>query len=147
MPKCRFCNENITKFDKEICPYCGSRKPLEDVDVATNDITQVLSTQEEKKKVSYKEHSKVINAVFAFTLGMFGANFFYLGFLLKGFLRLFIGLLISAGLFVLFFIAIPLGLPIALAIAIGANFLVGIIQGIYYLSSNTLKDASGVLLK
>ena len=25
MPKCKYCNENITKFDKEYCPYCGCK--------------------------------------------------------------------------------------------------------------------------
>ena len=29
MPKCKECGETITKFDKEICPYCGCKDPID----------------------------------------------------------------------------------------------------------------------
>ena len=60
MPKCKECGETITKFDKEICPYCGCKDPIDKDREETCDITQAISTFSSPKdeNVKVKEHKK-----------------------------------------------------------------------------------------
>ena len=91
MPKCRFCGESITKFDKDICPFCGEKKPLEGVDNATIDITQFIETlPEEDKHIKFKQHKKIVNILLCMFLGYFSADLFYIGFKKIGLIRLLI---------------------------------------------------------
>ena len=39
MPSCRNCGARLSKFDSDICPVCGTKKPLEGVSTETIDIT------------------------------------------------------------------------------------------------------------
>ena len=95
MPKCKYCHENITKFDKEICPFCGGKKPLEGVDDSTYDITQFVDIMKKSdQEVKFKQRKRVANGLLYMFLGIFGADAFYLGFKKIGFIRLIIDILI-----------------------------------------------------
>ena len=39
MPNCRNCGARITKFDKDICPVCGTKNPLQGVGSETMEVT------------------------------------------------------------------------------------------------------------
>ena len=96
MPKCRYCHENITKLDREICPFCGGKKPFEGSEYLTQDITQTIDTISKDKIKPFKQHSKKIMALYCMFLGFFGADCFYLGFKKYGFYRIIINFVITA---------------------------------------------------
>ena len=104
MPKCKYCHENITKFDKEICPFCGGKKPLEGVDDSTYDITQFVDIMKKSdQEVKFKQRKRVTNGLLCMFLGIFGADAFYLGFKKIGFIRLIIDILIYAAISLILF--------------------------------------------
>ena len=42
MPTCRECHSRISKFDKDICPVCGAKNPLDGVTSDTIEITHEI---------------------------------------------------------------------------------------------------------
>ncbi len=148
MPKCKYCHENITKFDKEICPFCGGKKPLDGVDCSTADITQTIQTVDNQKALNYKPHSKKINAWLCVFFGIFGADNFYLGFRKEGLIRLVINIIYISSLFsLLFFLPTNLGLLYSLLISVGSTFLFYVIIGILSFFTTSKKDSKGIFLK
>ena len=76
MAKCKYCNANISRLDKEICPFCGGLKPLEGQDDVTEDFTKSFNPIQCQNDVKRKK--KVVAAILAITLGVFGCHMFYL---------------------------------------------------------------------
>lgn len=147
MPKCKYCGENITKFDKEICPFCGGKKPLEGVESYTVDITQTINTVDKKTVENYKQHSKLVNSLLCMFLGIFGADSFYLGHFKLGISRLLVGLIYIISLFCILYFAVNLEISYSLLISIGSIFVVYFILGIIGLFLNSRKDSNGAFLK
>lgn len=147
MPKCKYCGENITKFDKEICPFCGGKKPLEGVESYTVDITQTINTVDKKTVENYKQHSKLINSLLCMFLGIFGADSFYLGHFKLGISRLLVGLIYIISLFCILYYAVNLEILYSLLISIGSIFIVYFILGVIGLFLNSRKDSNGAFLK
>lgn len=145
MARCKYCGEEISRLDKDICPFCGGKRPLEDVDASTQDMTKALETLQELG-IEPKSKSKTIAALLAFFLGIFGAHNFYLGKYKIGFITLGISLASIAGIgSILFFVVfhnvlgylIPYFIMEALMIAVGISFLV----------RADITDANGEFLK
>ena len=147
MPKCKYCGENITKFDKEICPFCGGKKPLEGVESYTVDITQTINTVDKKTVENYKQHSKLINSLLCMFLGIFGADSFYLGHFKSGISRLLVGFIYIISLFCILYFAVNLEILYSLLISIGSIFIVYFILGVIGLFLNSRKDSNGAFLK
>lgn len=147
MPKCKYCGENITKFDKEICPFCGGKKPLEGVESYTVDITQTINTVDKETVENYKQHSKLVNSLLCMFLGIFGADSFYLGHFKLGISRLLVGLIYIISLFCILYFAVNLEILYSLLISIGSIFIVYFILGIIGLFLNSRKDSNGAFLK
>lgn len=147
MPKCKYCGENITKFDKEICPFCGGKKPLEGVESYTVDITQTINTVDKKTVENYKQHSKLVNSLLCMFLGIFGADSFYLGHFKLGISRLLVGLIYIISLFCILYFAVNLEILYSLLISIGSIFIVYFILGIIGLFLHSRKDSNGAFLK
>ena len=147
MPKCKYCGENITKFDKEICPFCGGKKPLEGVESYTVDITQTINTVDKKTVENYKQHSKLVNSLLCMFLGIFGADSFYLGHFKLGISRLLVGLIYIISLFCILYFAVNLEILYSLLISIGSFSVVSFILGIIGFFLNSRKDSNGAFLK
>lgn len=147
MPKCKYCGENITKFDKEICPFCGGKKPLEGVESYTVDITQTINTVDKKIVENYKQHSKLVNSLLCMFLGIFGADSFYLGHFKLGISRFLVGLIYIISLFCILYFAVNLEILYSLLISIGSIFVVYFVIGIIGLFLNSRKDSNGAFLK
>ena len=147
MPKCKYCGENITKFDKEICPFCGGKKPLEGVESYTVDITQTINTVDKKTVENYKQHSKLVNSLLCMFLGIFGADSFYLGHFKLGISRFLVGLIYIISLFCILYFAVNLEILYSLLISIGSIFVVYFVIGIIGLFLNSRKDSNGAFLK
>ena len=147
MPKCKNCHENITKFDKEICPFCGGKKPLEGVDDSTYDITQFVDIMKKSdQEVKFKQRKRVANGLLCMFLGIFGADAFYLGFKKIGFIRLIIDILIYAAISLILFFFTELSFY-SFIIPFGALFIIYFIIGIINLSIRGKKDINGVFLR
>ena len=77
MPNCRNCGARITKFDKDICPVCGTKNPLQGVGSETMEVTGQIDLN------GFAEGQKVICRrkkllLYFLALGFTGAPFFYL---------------------------------------------------------------------
>ena len=78
MAKCKYCHETISRLDKEVCPFCGGIKPLEGTDTSTQDVTKVID-QIGDGNVKIKHKKRVIAAILAATVGIFGLHLVYTG--------------------------------------------------------------------
>ena len=89
MPKCKNCGTRITRFDKDICPVCGEKNPLEGVSSETIEITSNLDLSEAELK-EFKPATKFrAFLLFAF-LGWTGAPLFYLNYYNQALIWLFL---------------------------------------------------------
>ena len=131
MAKCKYCGQNISRLDKEICPFCGGKKPLDGTDTTTQDITKVLGQIIDPKKI--KHCNRIVAAILAFVLGIFGAHSHYLKKHKVGFIILAVSVVTIGGLGSLLGLALHMGvwgylIPYfvleAFMIVVGINYLV-----------------------
>lgn len=146
MAKCKYCNAQISRLDKDICPFCGGIKPLEGVDNSTQDFTKAFEPfSEEAKTVKYK--SKVVAGLLAIFVGFLGFHALYLGFKKTAFAIFCISFVLIGGLgSLLFFTGL---LHNALAFCIPYFFMEAIMIaiGVNCFAKHDLKDARGEFLK
>lgn len=144
MPNCKYCHKTISTFDNDICPHCGALNPIEE-DYKTKDITSFIDPVSGEYKL-YKSKSKKTFLILNATLGIFGASYFYLGFLLKGFICLFSSLVLILGIgFALFFTC--LNNAFAFLIPFFALICFYLIRTIFLSKDDTLKDKNGEFLR
>ena len=145
MPKCKNCGSEISRLDKDICPFCGARKPLEGLDDSTQDMTKALETLQELG-VEPKSKSKIISAVLAFVLGIFGAHCYYLGKYKIGLIILGISLATIGGIgSILFFLVFHNVLGYLIPFFLMEGIMIGV--GLSYLLRHDITDANGEFLK
>ncbi len=77
MPRCKNCHQMLSSIDKDICPFCGTLKPLEGVSYETEDITKAIDPIKKEFEVT-KHKSRKIAFVLCLFLGVFGVHEFYL---------------------------------------------------------------------
>ena len=145
MPKCRYCHEHISRLDKEYCPFCGGKKPLEGVDDSTIDITKVFNPVELKKQ-NLKPRSKVVTAILCFVLGIFGCDEMYISRPKRALITIVITLVMIGGVgSLLFFLALHNAFGYLIPYFVLELYFV--FKGIYILTSPTIKDGRGEFLK
>ena len=145
MPKCRYCHEQISRLDKDICPFCGGKKPLEGVDDSTIDITKAFDPVELKKQHLLPK-SKKIAAVLCFICGIFGLDEFYISRPKHALITLVITLLLIGGVgSILFFCALKNVFGYLIPYFTCETYF--ILKGVYFLLSPTIKDGRGEFLK
>ena len=143
MPNCRNCGSRISKFDKDYCPICGCKKPLEGVESETVEITSQLNLDNADIKVKFKK--RWVSAILAFFFGPLALPMFYLSYYKQGFIYLAInvGLFLAIFLPLVFINQLVLGLIISLSIL----YVAAIVIGIYILIKPSLKDGNGELVR
>ncbi len=149
MAKCKYCGENITKFDKEICPFCGGKDPIDYTKQDTCDITQTINTisPSKKEEIKLKEHKKSINFILCLLLGLFGADSFYLGYKKEGLIRIGSTIVLYVGLFLIFFFTLfKDNIVLAILIPLAIIYLIYIVLSIVLLFFRK-KDKAGVFLR
>ena len=145
MPKCRYCHESISRLDKDICPFCGGKKPLEGIDDSTIDITKVFDPLELKEK-KLNPRSKKIAGILSMCLGIFGADEFYIYRAKRALITLVITLLMIGGLgTILFLFALKNAFGFLIPYFVLEVYF--IFKGVYILTSPTVKDGRGEFLK
>ena len=142
MPNCRNCGARLSKFDKDICPVCGTKDPLQGVSSETVEITSQIDLSGFKEGQKIVRRRKTLLILFI-ACGFTGAQFFYLKKKKFAILWLVINLLVMGGLF--FLLSMMNGIPLAVAIIVPIvlAYLVNSVMGLIYHFLPDLKDGEG----
>ena len=142
MPSCRNCGARLSKFDSDICPVCGTKKPLEGVSSETIEITsQVdLSGFAAGQKVVRRRKNLLL---YFLLIGFTGAGFFYLKQKRNALLWLLANLVVIGGLFAFFYFALSLHLALAIILPILTAYVFNVGTGLIYYNLPNLKDGEG----
>lgn len=146
MPICKNCHRTISKFDNDMCPYCGTANPIED-NYKTNDVTSFIQASGTKETLYKSKSSKMSGLLCAF-LGYFGVHNFYLGFKKKAIIELLISLVAIVGIGITLFLLVePLKNILAFLIPFALVWLVYIVRSFHYFNNDSLVDSTGELLR
>ena len=142
MPSCRNCGARLSKFDSDICPVCGTKRPLEGVSSETVEITsQVdLSGFNDGQKVVRRRKKMLLLSLLA---GFTGALFFYIKKAVLGFVWLLANVAFIAGLLLVLLFAAKLNIVLAVLIPLLSVYMVNAIVGLIYFFKQNLKDGEG----
>ncbi len=142
MPNCRNCGARLSKFDKDICPVCGIKDPLQGVNSETVEITsQVdLSGFQEGQKV-VRRRKKML--VLFLTLGFTGLGYFYLKKKKNALIDILITILLFASGFLLLHLLAGLNIALSIILPIIAIYIVNIIFGLVLYFTPDLRDGEG----
>ena len=141
MPNCKNCGARISKFDKDICPVCGTKNPLEGVSSETVEITSQIDLNnfvEGQKVVCRRKKMLILFLACGFT----AAQFFYLKRKKFAVLWLIINLVIMAA---VYFLISMFRSPLAVCIivAVLSTYVLNSIMGAIYYFLPDLKDGEG----
>ena len=142
MPNCRNCGARLSKFDSDICPVCGTPKPLEGVSSETIEITSQVDLSGFKAGQKIVRRRKIM-LILSLLIGWTGAMFFYLKNKRNALLWLLINLGGIAGVSILMFTAVKLNIGLSLLIGFGFAYLCNIILGLCFFAKKDLKDGEG----
>ena len=146
MPKCKNCNADLSRLDKEVCPFCGTLHPFEGIENQTEDLTKAFDPLlEDDLKPKHKK--RIVVFFLAIFLGIFGVHLYYMGKFKKGLIVLgsFIGFEALAGLLI-FFLS-PLNNVWAFLIPYFVFELLMIITGVALLLRHDIVDSHGDFLE
>ena len=142
MPVCKNCGARISKFDNDMCPVCGTKKPLEGVTSETIEITSEIKIGNPEFK-DYKETKRnVLFLLFAF-VGVFGSGFFYAQYKRIGFIWLVINLVFIAGLGSILAFGTKLSILWGYLIPLFIAYAINIAAGVFFLLKHDMKDGNG----
>ncbi len=144
MPYCKSCHQEISKFDVDVCPYCGQEHPI-DAGYKTMDITKTIDPLAEGYSL-YKSKSQRKWAILTMLLGYLGVGSFYIGFKKRGLIELLLSVILIAGVGTILFLLV-LKNAFAYLIPFFAIWLVYIVIGVICLKKDSPKDASGEFLR
>jgi hypothetical protein len=145
MPQCKNCHREITKFDNDVCPYCGTLHPI-DENYKTKDMTQFVDPVTGNYQL-YKSKSKKTTALLAVFLGWVGAHFFYLGYKKFGIFAILGSVAIIGGVgSLLCFTNTGLGY-LGYLVAFIIAWVIYPFYSLKYIKSDTYKDANGEFLR
>ena len=142
MPTCRNCGARLSKFDKDICPVCGTQDPLKGVSSETVEITSQVDLSE------FQEGQKVVRRrkkmlILFLSIGFTGLGFFYLKKKKEALLYIVINLLLFTSGFLLLHLLAGLNIALSIILPLIAVYLVGAIFGLVYYFTPNLKDGEG----
>jgi len=148
MPNCKNCGTRITRFDKDICPVCGYKKPLDGVESETIELTMADIDLSKENFKDYRPRKKSTFIVLWLLFGIFGIHLFYAKFIKYAFGWLGANLLIGLGSFSMVNLLFGQELWISILIAVGVLYLFNFISfGVFMHKLSYSKDHDGNLLK
>lgn len=146
MPKCKNCGTRLTKFDKDICPVCGTKNPLEGVSSETIEITSQLDISKEEFK-NFHPTKRIVAFSYFTLLGWSGAGYCYLKLKMVALIWLLCNLAIFGGLFAILFTAAKMDVSWSILIPVFVLYGINIIVGFFVLLKKDLKDGNGEFLR
>lgn len=147
MPVCKNCGARIEKFNKDMCPICGCKNPLDGVSSdtveVTSDITDLLV---DGKKLKFATRKTFF--VLTYLSSFFGINFFYIKWNKPGFLFLLINILFIGGLFAIFNFVLHMHVALAIVIPFAIAYVIDVLLS-YFLFNKVFnhKDGKGSFVK
>lgn len=147
MPYCKNCGARITKFEKDICPVCGQKKPLEGAYSDTVEITTELNVHDKKQREGYQIHFRLNTFIYFAFLGFTGAGFFYLRFKKLGLIWLLSNLVVLGGLIALFALTISPTNWISYVAPVAIIYLINMGVAVYFLVKSNIKDGNGEFIR
>ena len=142
MPSCRNCGARLTKFDSDICPVCGTKKPLEGVSTETIDITSQIDMSgfTPGQKVVRRRKKMLLLAIL---VGFTGAMFFYIKKAVLGLIWLIANVAYIAGLLLILLFVAKAGPVISILVPVLTAYLINSLVGLLYFFKQNLKDGEG----
>ena len=147
MPYCRNCGSRITKFDKDMCPVCGIKLPLQGVNSDTVEITTELKIHSEEGKKQYLAHYRLTTFILFALIGWTGAGFFYLKYKKTGLIWLLSNLGLLLGIGALFVLLIGYKEVIGYLVSPAIIYIANIGTGFFYLFKKDIKDGNGEFIR
>lgn len=147
MPSCRNCGGRITRFDKDICPICGQKNPLQGVSSKTVEFTNDLNSLKADELKSFHPATKFKAFVLFCLIGWTGAPMFYLNYVAQAFIWFALHMIFIGGLGSVFAFLTPLGFIWGYVLVIGIAYLFNIFMGIMLFFRHNLKDGRGEFLR
>lgn len=145
MPSCHNCGARISKFDTDICPVCGTKRPLDGVSSETVEFTSEIDITNPDFSLADFKHKKILLVLFCL-IGFTGAPYFYLKYKKLGFMWLILNFLLVGGVFTFLFFLTPLSW-FSLLIAFGFVYIINIVVGLFYYRKDSLKDGNNEFVK
>lgn len=146
MPRCRNCGARLSKLDKDICPVCGFKNPLEGVTSETVEITSQLNF-DSKEFETYKPCTKAATLALFATIGWTGAGLFYLNFFTYAIIWAIVNIVILiGGLGSILAFLTPLGVLWGYLLMLLICYVVNIIVGVVLYLKPNIKDGRGEFL-
>ena len=143
MPTCRNCGARISKTnDRDICPVCGTKNPLQGVSSDTMEVTSQIDLNNFVEGQKVVRRRKTLLILFL-ALGFTGAPFFYLKKKGNGIVWLILNLVILGGLFALFYFLLHLHLALTIILPILVVYSISGVIGAIYNFLPDLKDGEG----
>lgn len=146
MPKCRNCGTRITKFDKDICPVCGCKNPLDGVESETVEITSQFKFNENDINKKDLPRSRKVALILFLSVGFTGVGFFYLRNKKLGLVWLITNLLILLAISLGLYFVKPINL-FSILIGLGVCYLINIVTGLILYNNVNYRDGQGELLR
>lgn len=144
MPNCRNCNTRLTKFEKDICPVCGCKNPLEGMTSETIEITAEINSVKDEI-TDYHQKSRTVCFILSLLFGWTGAVYFYLRKTSKAIIWILLNLALFGGLFAAFYL-FDLGW-LAYVLPIIIVYIFNIAMAFRFFYANDYRDGQGNFLK
>ncbi len=142
MPNCRNCGARLSKFDKDICPVCGIKDPLQGVNSETVEITSQVDLSEFQEGQKVVRRRKIMLILFL-TLGFTGLGYFYLKKKRNALIDIIISILLLSSGFLLLHLLAGLNIALSIILPIIAIYIFNIIFGLVLYFTPNLKDGEG----
>lgn len=144
MPVCRNCGARLTKFDKDICPVCGTKKPLEGVTSDTVEMTSFIDMENNK---DFRVKKRTTMLFFAFVAGFTGLPFFYLHDIKKGVICASLNVIFFVTSIILFAVVLGVNALVATVLNLITMYFVNSLVGIELYFTDSLKDGYGEFVR
>lgn len=144
MPACRNCGARLTKFDKEVCPVCGTKNPLLGVSSDTVEMTSFINMEQNK---DFRVKKKTTMLFYSFVAGFTGLPFFYLHDIKKGIICAVMNILYFIMSYILLSIVLEMPGVAASVLNILTMYSINALVGIELYFKDSLKDGFGEFVR
>lgn len=147
MPFCKNCGARLSRTkDKDICPVCGTKNPLEGALSDTDAVTKDIYLAQIKDK-PYKPCSRMIAFLLSLICGWSGSAFFYLRFIKIGIVYAICNIAFVCGLSCILYFASQSGLLLSILLPIIIIYIVNLALAVFFMVKGNFKDGRGELVK
>lgn len=146
MPYCQYCHEEISKFDTDICPHCGAKKPIAQ-GYKTMDVTRAFGAVDGSEYKMPKTRSQKTFCILTMTLGFFGVHEFYIYRPKRGLVSIAVTLLFVLAVGLPLFLTGALANALAFLIPFAVVWIAHVALGIFYFRVESPKDGRGDFLR